>query len=94
VHVDRGKCLVKCEHPRDHHEHRAHERSCRPVNANARYLAQADEDVGDDEDDERGDHEGHFNMNRHESSSLVCAERDCRSPRNSLYYGKEDNKEF
>jgi len=87
VHVDRGKCLVKCEHPRDHHEHRAHESPCRAVDPDARYLAQSDEDIGDDEDDERGDHEGHFNMIGMKVQAL-CAERDCRSSRNSLYYRK------
>ena len=87
MHVDCGERLVKREHPRYHHEHRAHERPCGPVDTDARYLTQSDEDIGDDEDDERGNHEGHFNM-RGRKVQALCAERDCRSSRNSLYYSK------
>ena len=72
VHVDGGKGLVQREHAQDHHEHRAHQRPRGPVDMQARHLAQADEEVGDEEDDKSGDHEVHFSMNGHESSSLAC----------------------
>ncbi len=44
------------EHAEDDHQHRAHERARGPVDLQARDLAQADEQVGDDENDECGDH--------------------------------------
>ena len=48
--------LVQGEHPRDDHEHGAHERAGGSVDMDARDLAKSDEKVGYKEDGERGDH--------------------------------------
>ena len=71
VQVDGRKGLVEREHARDDHEHGAHERSGGPVDVHARDLAQADEEIGDEEDDERGDHGGHSNIYGWRNSSIL-----------------------
>jgi hypothetical protein len=45
----------------------------------ARDLPKTDEDVGNDEDDERGDHEGHFTMDMRRNSSASLRESLCGS---------------
>ena len=75
VHVDGGEGLVERQHAEDDHQHRAHERACRPVDMHARDLAQADEDIGDDENDERGDHGEHFTMRGEGNSSGEAVEQ-------------------
>jgi hypothetical protein len=40
-----------------------------------RDLAEADEEVGDDKDDERGDHGRHFTMDGRENSSIAFGAR-------------------
>ena len=71
MHVDSGKGLVEVEHAEGNHQHGANERTCRPIDVQSGNLAQADEDVGDNEDDERGDHGRHFTMDGRVNSSIV-----------------------
>jgi len=56
MHVDGAKGLFEGEHAEDDHQHRAHERARGPVDLQAGDLAQADEQVGDYENDECRDH--------------------------------------
>jgi hypothetical protein len=70
MHVDGGKGLIEGEHAKNDHQYGTHQRARRAVNMHSRDLPETDEDIGDDEDDKRSDHEMHFNMDREGISSI------------------------
>ena len=54
VQINRAEGLVKGQHAEDDHQHGAYQGAGRPVDMHPRDLAQADEHIGDDEDDQCG----------------------------------------